>query len=75
MFGLILEHGATHIFETVQVLVALSARLALERLLLFHAHGSWVRSTCLWIYNGEGAVLILMQPLGGVPVRLVVSEE
>lgn len=63
----------TYIFESVQVLVPLTADLALVRLLLLHAECARVWRRCLRVDDGEGAVAVLMQLLRLVTVRLVVS--
>lgn len=63
----------TYIFESVQVLVPLTADLALVRLLLLHAECARVWRRCLRVDDGEGAVAVLVQLLRLVTVRLVVS--
>lgn len=48
---LVIEGGvnpiATHVFQTVKVLVPLPADITLERLLLLHTHRTWIGSTSL----------------------------
>jgi hypothetical protein len=64
--------GGAYIFETVEILVSLSTCLTVERLLLLHAQGSWVRSTGLGVHNGEGSIAVLVQLLCLVTVCLVI---
>lgn len=61
-----------YIFETVEILVPLSACLTVEWLLLLHAQGSRVRSTSLGVHNGEGSIAVLVQLLCLVTVCLVI---
>lgn len=63
---------STYVFETVQVLVALAANIALEGLLLLHTQSTGVRRARFWIDNREGTVAVLMQLLGRVSMGLVV---
>lgn len=56
------------IFEPVEVLVSLSAHLAPIGLFLFHSDSAWVRLRSVGINDGESAVTILLQLLGGVTV-------
>jgi hypothetical protein len=51
---------STHIFEAVQILVALAASLAMEGLLLLHALGARIRSTSLWVDDGERPVTVFV---------------
>lgn len=64
----------TYVFETVEVLVPLAADITLERLLLLHAQCPRVWSASLGVDDGKGAVAIFMQLLGGMSMRLVVSN-
>lgn len=50
----------THIFQTVQILVAFAASLTVERLFLFHPHGSRVWGTRFRIYNRECSIAVLV---------------
>ena len=50
----------TYIFESVQVLVSLTADLALVWLLLLHAERAWVWRRCLRIDDRKGTVTVLM---------------
>jgi hypothetical protein len=62
----------TYVFETIEVLIPLAANFALERLLLLHTQRAGIRSTSLWVDDGEGTITILMQLLGWVTMGLVV---
>lgn len=62
------------IFETIQVLVTLSADFALEGLLLFHAHRTGIWCTCLRVDDGERTVSVLVQLLCGMAVCFVVLQ-
>jgi hypothetical protein len=65
----------TYVFQAVEVLVPLAACFAVERLLLFHTEGTWIRSTSLWVNDRKGSVAVLVQLLGLVTVSLVVSVQ
>ncbi len=65
----------THIFEPVQVLVPLAAEVAFVWLLLLHAQGARIRSARLRVDNGESAIPVLVQLLGGMAVSLVVPAR
>lgn len=53
-----------YVFETVKVLVPLSANVALEGLLLLHPQGAGIGSAGLWVDYRESAVAVFMQLLG-----------
>ena len=46
------------IFETVEILVSLAAKLASIRFVFFHAKGAGVGGQGLGINDGEGAVFV-----------------
>jgi hypothetical protein len=56
------------VFETVQVLVALTARLALVRFFLLHSQGTLVGNRSLRVDNREGTIGIVMESLVVVTV-------
>ena len=66
--------GSTYVFETVQVLVPLSAHFALERLLLLHAQRPRIGSAGLGVDNRKGAIAVFMQLLSGMAVGFVVPR-
>ena len=63
----------TYIFETIQVLVALSADFALIWLLLFHAKSSGIWGMCVRINYRESSIGIIVQLLGLMAVSFVIS--
>lgn len=62
----------TYVFQPVEVLVSLAARLAVEWLLLFHAHSARVGRTRLRVDDGKSSVAVLVQLLSLVAMSLVV---
>lgn len=67
--------GRTYIFQAVKILVTLAARLAVEWLLLFHAHSARVRRTSLRVDNGKGSVTVLVQLLSLMAMSLVIPSS
>lgn len=62
----------TYVFETVKVLVALAARVAVEGLLLLHALGAGVGGARLGVDNGECSVAVFVELLRLMTVGFVV---
>jgi hypothetical protein len=51
------------VLEAIQILVPLLTHFALVRLLLLHAHSTWIRRRGLWVDNGKGPIGIIVKPL------------
>jgi hypothetical protein len=68
------NQGLTHVFKTIQVLISFAAGFAAKGLLLLHAQGAWIRSTRLRVNDGKGTIAVLVQLLGLMAVRFVISR-
>jgi hypothetical protein len=68
------REGETYIFQTVQVLIALSADIALVWLLLLHTKSSRVWGRSLGVNDRKRAIPVLVELLGLMSVCLVVSN-
>ena len=64
----------TYVFESVQILVSLATRLAVERLLFLHTKGSGVWRAGFGIDNRKSPVSILVQLLSLMAMCFVVPE-
>ena len=64
----------TYVFESVQILVSLATRLAVERLLFLHTKGSGIRRAGLGIDDRKSSVSILVQLLSLMAMCFVVPE-
>jgi hypothetical protein len=50
----------THVFEAVEILIPLTADIALKRLLLLHAHSAGVRSRRLRVDYRKGPITVFV---------------